>query len=193
MSRKTLLISAAVGAADETVALLLSKGASPDLQDMNGHTALMHAIVSQCSSTIGLLAPVKNNCLGDTLGNLALYQIEPTPAVQDFLKRATMDQDALRMGLVKAAQFGASSILKILTKDWNKNNVTPIDGNYLLEKALKSDNAETVEVVLAFVRDVSSENTVLALTRGRADVVELFGHGDDKKSIDTAKKNGLKL
>ena len=34
---------------------------------------------------------------------------------------------------------------------------------------------QRVQVILAFVRDVSSENLALALTRGRADVVNLFG------------------
>ena len=54
--------------------------------------------------------------------------------------------------------------------------------------ALKSDNTETVEVILAFVRDVSSENLALALTRGRADVVNLFGLGEYERSTEAAKK-----
>ena len=53
---KTPLMSAALGAADETVAFLLSKGASPDLMDKDGQTALVFAIYSSCSSTIDLLA-----------------------------------------------------------------------------------------------------------------------------------------
>ena len=52
------------------------------------------------------------------------------------------------------------------------------DANDLLLDALKSGNAETVQVVLA-LRDVSLENLELALTRGRADVVNLFGLGED--------------
>ena len=51
-----------------------------------------------------------------------------------------------------------------------------------------SDNAETVQVVLAFVNNVSSENLALALTRGRADVVNLFGLSEDERSIEDAKK-----
>ena len=85
-------------------------------------------------------------------------------------------------------QYGASNMLKTLTKGWNKNTLNSLDGSYLLENALKSDNAETVQIVLDLVQDISSENTVLALTRGRADVVELFGLGEDKRSIETVKR-----
>ena len=49
---------AADGASDQTVAFLLSKGASPDLMDKDGDTALVYAIQTSCSSTIDLLAPV---------------------------------------------------------------------------------------------------------------------------------------
>ena len=35
---------AALAAADETVAFLLSKGADPDLMNIQGHTALVFAI-----------------------------------------------------------------------------------------------------------------------------------------------------
>ena len=80
-------------------------------------------------------------------------------------------------------------MLKTLTKGWNKNTLNSLDGSYLLENALKSDNAETVQIVLDLVQDIfSSENTVLALTRGRADVVELFGLGEDKRSIEIVKR-----
>ena len=76
-----------------------------------------------------------------------------------------------------AAKMGATSVLKILTNDWNKDTLPQSDANDLLKDALKSDNAETVQVVLAFVSDVSPENIALALKRGRADVVKLFGLG----------------
>ena len=77
-----------------------------------------------------------------------------------------------------AAKMGATSVLKILTNDWNKDTLPQSDANDLLLDALKSGNAETVQVVLA-LRDVSLENLELALTRGRADVVNLFGLGED--------------
>merc|ERR1719239_2065606 len=71
------------------------------------------------------------------------------------------------------------------------NTLDPTEANLLLEKALKSDDADTVDTIKAFVPSVSSENTSLALTRGRADVVKLLGLGEDESSIEAAKK-GLK-
>ena len=51
-------------------------------------------------------------------------------------------------------QYGASNMLKTLTKGWNKNTLNSLDGSYLLENALKSDNAETVQIVLDLVQDI---------------------------------------
>ena len=82
-------MSAAQGAADETVAFLLSKGASPDLMDNRGHTALVHAIHSKCSATIDLLAPVTKKALGSVLYNLATFQPDLTPAVKELLECAS--------------------------------------------------------------------------------------------------------
>ena len=50
----TPLMHAASKAADETVAFLLSKGASPDIIDNTDGSALVMAIHSECSSTIAL-------------------------------------------------------------------------------------------------------------------------------------------
>ena len=181
-------MSAALGAADETVAFLLSKGASPDLMNKDGQTALVFAIHTMCSTTIDLLAPVTQKGLAEALINLATWQTELTPAVKELLIRASLDQDTLRSGVEHAAQMGATTMLKILTNGWNKNTLHPSEANNLLKLALTSDNAETVQVILAFVSDVSSENLALALTRGRADVVNLFGLGEDERSTEAAKK-----
>ena len=114
---------AAIGAADETVAFLLSKGADPDLKDKEGETALVRAIQSKCSSTIDLLAPVTQKGLGKALANLANWNTELTPALKELLERASSDEDALRKGVEEASKMGATSFLKILTNDWNKNNL----------------------------------------------------------------------
>ena len=57
---------------------------------------------------------------------MAIYQTELTPAVQDLLRRAALDQEAVTNsvrggGVAYAAHYGASSMLKILTKDWKRN------------------------------------------------------------------------
>ena len=85
-------------------------------------------------------------------------------------------------------QYGAASMLKVLTKGWDKNTLDSSEGNYLLERALVSDNADTVDIIRAFVPSVSSENYALAMTRGRADVVKQLGLGEDEESIEAAKK-----
>merc|ERR1719234_176112 len=108
-----------------------------------------------------------------------------TPAVEDLLRRAALDEDALITGVDYATRLGAARMLKILTNGCTKNTVSPSNSSYLLETALKSDNAETVQVVLALVRDVSPEHIALALTRGRTDVLKLFGL---ERRIEATKK-----
>ena len=186
---------AALKAADETVAFLLSKGASPDVLDNNNQTALVYAINSHCYSTISLLAPVTRRSLGAALANLATKQTKVIPAIEDLLRRAALEPavpmappESVRMGLHYASQFGATGMLKILTEGWNKNTVHPSAANKLLQKALSSDNPDAVQVILDIVSDVSPESISLALTRGRADVLKLFGLGEDETSIQAAKK-----
>ena len=77
-------MSAALGAADETVAFLLSKGASPDLMNNNGQTALVAAIQTMCLSTIDLLAPVTQKGLGSALMALAIWKAMLTPDVKEL-------------------------------------------------------------------------------------------------------------
>ena len=134
------------------------------------------------------MAPVTTKSLNEAVTFLAANHTELTPAVEDLLRRAASDEDAVRIGLDYAAEFGATSMLKVLTQGWNKNILDFTDANLLLEKALMSDDADTVDSILAFVPNVSSENIVLALTRGRADVVKLLGLNEDKGSIEAAKK-----
>merc|ERR1719234_1302861 len=108
-----------------------------------------------------------------------------TPAVEDLLRRAALDEDALITGVDYATRLGAARMLKILTKGCTKNTVSPSNSSHMLEKALKSDDAETVQVVLALVRDVSPKHIALALTRGRTDVLKLFGL---ERRIEATKK-----
>ena len=106
---------AAIGAADETVAFLLSKGASPDLMNNNGQTALVRAIQAMYSSTIDLLAQVTQTGLGKVLNNMATWHLANRAAVKELLIRASSDTDALISGVTYASQNGATSMLKILT------------------------------------------------------------------------------
>ena len=125
---------AATQASDETVAFLLSKGASPDLMDNYNLTALASAIQWKCSSTIALLVPVTKKGLDKALIWLAARHRELTPAVEDLLRRAASDEGTARMGVNYAAHFGAASMLKILTQGWNKNTLDLTEANQLLEE-----------------------------------------------------------
>ena len=174
---------AARQASDETVAFLLSKGASPDLRDNSNLTALVAAILSECSSTIALLAPMTTKGLGEAVLSLAFYQAELSPAVDELLRRAASDKDAAVKGVAYAAEFGATRMLTFLTQGWDENTLDSTEANLLLEKALMTDNADTVDTIKAFVPSAFSENIVLALTRGRADVAKLFGLGEDERSM----------
>ena len=190
---------AAMISSDETVAFLLSKGASPDLMDSLNQTALaLAASQSHCSSTINLLAPVTKMGIGNVLGKLALFQAEMTPSVTDLVRRAFSDAMAFKPGSFKefqnaldyATKCGAAGMVKEMTKPLLTMNILlPSTANLLLKNAVESDNAETVGAILPLVREVSSENTVLALTRGRSDVVKLFGLGEDERSTEVAKKS----
>ena len=80
----TPLMAAALGAADETVAFLLSKGADPDLVNKKGRTALVFAIQTVCSSTIDLLAPLTQKSLGGALVNMAHWKTELTRGVRAY-------------------------------------------------------------------------------------------------------------
>ena len=128
-------MNAALKGADEAVAFLLSKGASPDLVNKCNWTALAFAIQTKCSSTIDLLAPVTKKGLDRALQHLATYHTELTPAVEDLLRRARSDEDAVMKGLHYATNFGATRMLEILTQGWDKNTIDPTEANLLLERA----------------------------------------------------------
>ena len=182
-------MDAARRASDETVAFLLSKGASPDLVDNNNLTALVDAVKSGCSSTIALLGPVTTKGLGEALKKLAAFHTELTPAVEDLVRKAAAsEKDAEKKGMVVATKFGAARMLNILIQCWDKNTLDSTIANHLLKIAILSDNADTVDTIRAFVKSISSENRDLALTRGRADVAKVLGLGEDEKSIEAAKK-----
>ena len=88
---------AANNGSDEAVAFLLSEEASPDIMNENSSTALRAAIHTRCSSTIDLLAPVTKKSFDGALANLPAFHTELTPAVEDLLRRAASDEQAVRI------------------------------------------------------------------------------------------------
>ena len=96
--------------------------------------------------------------LDEAVKSLAFSHTELTPAVEDLLRRAASDEDVLLKGVAYAAIFGAARIMKILTQGWAKDTLDFNRANQLLERAVMSDNANTVDTVRAFVQ-VSPEKT----------------------------------
>ena len=115
---------AASEASDETLAFLLSKGASPDVMDYDNHaTALVAAIQTKCSSTINLLAPMTKRGLDKAVRYLAIHNTDITPSIEDLLRRTASNKETARQGVVAASQWGATKILKILTQGCDKSTL----------------------------------------------------------------------
>ena len=201
-------MQAALHAADETVALLISRGADPNATDSKGNSALIAATISGCESTVSLLDPVTTIAEEKALRSLAEHQLKLTPPVADLVRRAAERHmrrecgcsgiffsrgcSAIR-GLDYATAHGHSGMVEILTRGWQKGDLDP-DGmdhgiaNLMLKEAVMSDSAETVSVILNLMvsGSVAAENIILATKRGRADVVNLF-FGSDKEEETAAK------
>ena len=61
-------------------------------------TALVFAIQTEYSYTIDFLAPVTTTGLDEALKNLAAFHTDLTPAVEDLLRRAASEENAVGMG-----------------------------------------------------------------------------------------------
>ena len=197
-------MQAALHASDETVSMLLWKGADPNATDFKGYSALTAATISGCSSTVSLLAPVTTTALEKALRSLAEHQRELTPPIADLVSRAaerhtkrecgcgfffSRECSAIR-GLDYATAHGHSRMVEILTRGWPKGSLDP-DGvpdiaNFLLKEAVMSDSPETVSAILNLTPSVAEENVILATERGRADMVKLF-FGSDQEEETAAK------
>ena len=105
-------MSAVLFGADETVSLLLSRGASPNKTTASGDTALVGAIQSMCPSTVELMASVTRVKLGIALGWLADSKLGLSEEIEkQLVERATQDSNEAITGLIGAAKFGSSRII----------------------------------------------------------------------------------
>ena len=138
-------MSAAHHASDETISFLLSLGANPDKTDDDGNTALMYAIQSKCTTTINLLAPVTQVSLGGAIAILAREKVDVTTVeLRQLVERAAQDKEAAIEGLVKAAQFGSSEIIRIIAENILDPLIFEAGKEILLMEAVKSDSEATV-------------------------------------------------
>ena len=101
-------MTAARAAADDTVSLLLSLGASPDITNHDGTTALCMALESGCLTTINILAPVTNANLRRALVKLSSEKTKISVEAEEMIERAVQDYKTALLGLQGAAGFGSS-------------------------------------------------------------------------------------
>ena len=170
-----------MGSSDETVRALLLWGADPNAAP-DKITAFMCAVKSRCVSTISILAPVTEVFLPMAIAALAGYgqgQVELTPEIRQLLERAAQDESVATAGLLMAAQFGATDILDILLKtlQGQSTSILPLDPSIqtmLLNEAVMSDNPDVCKAVLSFTQEDGNEAVLLALERGKADVINVL-------------------
>eukprot|EP00090_Calanus_glacialis_P042839 TRINITY_DN7592_c0_g1_i4.p1 TRINITY_DN7592_c0_g1~~TRINITY_DN7592_c0_g1_i4.p1 ORF type:complete len:1248 (+),score=293.70 TRINITY_DN7592_c0_g1_i4:101-3844(+) len=177
----TPLMGAALASSDETVSALLSWGADPNTAP-DKITALMMAVKAKCVSTISILAPVTEVCLNMALATLASYgqgQVELTPEIHQLLERTAEDENVATAGLIVAARYGTIDILNILLKTLQSQSSSTLKldtriQTMLLNEAVMSDNPEVCKAVLSFTEEVGHEAVLLALERGKADVINML-------------------
>ena len=185
-------MAAALAGADETVSLLLSKGANPDLTDVNEESALAFSIESQCHSTFSILAPRTKNIDKSLWSLLFVFQADRNPSTEELVKRVTHHNEVTCLEsssflLKRAAEFGVASVVALLTKGLEGKTLLDPQANSIMTLAIMSDDAETVANVRNFTSVLTPEHIMLALQRGRADVLKLFSFDEEKPSVEAAK------
>ena len=177
-------MEAALHAADETIQLLLSRGANPDALDSKGFSALLAATISGCTSTVSLLAPVTIVEIEKTLRSLAEHHLELTPPIAGLVSRVAEKHNggecdcgvffsrncAAIRGLDYATAHGHSQMVKLLTKGWSKTYLDSDIANLLLREAVMSDSGDTVSTILSLNSSVDEANMILAAARGWVEV-----------------------
>ena len=168
-------MEAAEQAADDTVSLLLSQGASPDKLANNGNTALMDAIASKCVSTINLLAPKTQVNLAGALHWLARFKIEPvTGELKKLVVRAAWDREVAIKGLEGVAKFGSSELVLMMALHTKDHSIFQENKHKIWREAVNSDSEATVTAILRLLPNPPLEAIGLARKRGAPGVLRLL-------------------
>ena len=167
---------------DATMRALLSRGANHDLTDHKNDTALVYAIISECDTTIVILASLTTVSLDNVLYSLAKYQTDISPAISKLLERYTSNVELAMTGLMYATRHGAVNMVKILSQKLNIGEQSEEGRNKLLKDAVMSDSLETCEAILEYVPNVLKDMISLAIERGRSSIINLFAPGNKDHS-----------
>ncbi len=140
---------------DSAVAVLLEKGANPNMQNSNGETPLFNAVKSNSASTIQLLlnrGADKN--MRDFLGNTALHACVRWDA-RDAAKKLISNGIAInaqnisgKTPLHEAAKAGRTVMVDLLLTNGADINATDSTGKTVLIDAIQSGNTELVKMLI---------------------------------------------
>ncbi len=140
---------------DNAVAVLLEKGANPNIRNANGETAIFNAIKSDSSSTIDLLmrkGAQKNS--RDYLGNTPLHACVRWDSKNSAMKLIQWKADlnvqnlAGKTPLAQAARSGRIAMVTLLTDNGANVDATDATGKTVLMDAIQSGNLDIVNLLV---------------------------------------------
>lgn len=163
---------------------LLTKGANPDMRDLQGETALMLAARNKNPELGGFLLeaganPDLRNKYGETATMLACYYGQLNLVKQLYAKGAKIDHDGWNP-LIYAASKGYKEIVDFLLGYGARIDATTDNGTTALMMAVRGNHHDTVELLLkhganALIRN-EADGTALgwARKRGHTSIVQLL-------------------
>ncbi|MCR4939953.1 MAG: ankyrin repeat domain-containing protein [Treponemataceae bacterium] len=140
---------------DSSVAVLLEKGANPNIQNSNGETPLFFSVKSDSPSTIQLLLDKgADKNMRDFLGNTTLHACVRWDS-RDAAKKLIANGVSInaqnisgKTPLHEAAKAGRTVMVELLLSNGADINATDTTGKTVLIDALQSGNTELVKMLI---------------------------------------------
>jgi len=140
---------------DSSVAILLEKGANPNMQNSNGETPLFNAVKANSASTIQLLLDKgADKNMRDFLGNTALHSCVRWDS-RDAAKKLIQNGISInaqnisgKTPLHEAAKAGRTVMVDLLLTNGADINATDSTGKTVLIDAIQSGNTELVKILI---------------------------------------------
>lgn len=180
---------------DKAVAVLLEKGANPNVRNANGETPIFNAIKSDSTSTIDLLmgkGSQKN--ARDYLGNTPLHACVRWDSRNSAMKLIQWKSDldvqnlAGKTPLAQAARSGRMAMVTLLTENGANIDATDATGKTVLIDAIQSRN---IEIVSYLVKKGASPHIQEMYGRNAFHEVALTGNKEMISLIQKAGGNPL--
>ena len=180
---------------DKAVAVLLEKGANPNVRNANGETPIFNAIKTDSTSTIDLLmgkGSQKN--ARDYLGNTPLHACVRWDSRNSAMKLIQWKSDldvqnlAGKTPLAQAARSGRMAMVTLLTENGANIDATDATGKTVLIDAIQSRN---IEIVSYLVKKGASPHIQEMYGRNAFHEVALTGNKEMISLIQKAGGNPL--